>query len=84
MPAATHRDRHRLEQGSERFVIVAYREKVPPSDGCRACTKSFGRTRQACLYHAIGYAVAEVGLLNTRLALLTPYTDSSGSEGGEQ
>ncbi|RKH13498.1 hypothetical protein D7X74_21785 [Corallococcus sp. CA047B] len=64
--------------------MAVYREKVPPANGCRACEKSAGRTRQACLYHSIGYAVAEVDFLSTRLALLTPSTDSSGSEGGEQ
>ncbi|WP_158625787.1 hypothetical protein [Corallococcus carmarthensis] len=57
---------------------------MPPADGCRACAKSFGRTRQACLYHAIGFAVAEVADLEARLGALLPSPVASGTEGGEQ
>ncbi|MBN8466200.1 hypothetical protein JYJ95_06730 [Corallococcus exiguus] len=57
---------------------------MPPADGCRACAKSFGRTRQACLYHAIGFAVAEVAALEARLRTYIRPPIASGTKGGEQ
>ncbi|WAM28548.1 hypothetical protein [Myxococcus sp. NMCA1] len=41
---------------------------MPPQEGCRACAGSFKRVRQACLYHSIGAAVAEVRELRARVA----------------
>nr|WP_123784108.1 hypothetical protein [Corallococcus macrosporus] len=48
--------------------VAEYRRKVPPQEGCRACAGSFKRVRQACLYHSIGAAVAEVRELRARVA----------------
>lgn len=61
--------------------VAEYRRKVPPQEGCRACAGSFKRVRQACLYHSIGAAVAEVRELRARVAGL-PFS-AQGSKGGE-
>ncbi|GEL75396.1 hypothetical protein MVI01_71800 [Myxococcus virescens] len=61
--------------------VAEYRRKVPPQEGCRACAGSFKRVRQACLYHSIGAAVAEVRELRARLAGLP--SSAQDSKGGE-
>ena len=61
--------------------VAEYRRKVPPQAGCRACAGSIKRVLQACLYHSIGAAVAEVRELRARLAGLP--SSAQDSKGGE-